>query len=110
AFCRRKRGAVSKKSLATFSNGSISSVTPRHVIVIARDRAYRGRHRRSRRRRTLSPDRLFRRAQLVLQPPQHQVIEALEQRLEIVRPRARLGMPLEAERRLVLVREALQRL
>ena len=52
---------------------------------------------------------LLGRAQLVLQPPEHQVIEAVEQRLQVVRAGARFGMALEAERRLVLEREALQR-
>src|SRR5580704_15780833 len=47
--------------------------------------------------------------QLGLQAAQHQVVEALEQRLQIVRPRARLGMALEAERRPILEGDALER-
>src|SRR5579862_4951697 len=48
-------------------------------------------------------------SQLRLQPPQHQVIEALEQRAQFVRTGARLRMALEAERGTVLERDALQR-
>src|SRR5271170_6613248 len=53
--------------------------------------------------------RLFREFQLRLQPAQHEVIEALEERLQIVRPGARLGVSLEAKRRPVVKSEALQR-
>src|SRR5579862_3140207 len=47
--------------------------------------------------------------QLRLQPPQHQVIEAFEQRAQLVRTGTRLRMALEAERGTVLKRDALQR-
>src|SRR6185437_9079264 len=50
----------------------------------------------------------LRQPQLRLQASQHQVIEALEQRLEVVWPGTRFRMPLEAEHRLVLERESLQ--
>src|SRR5579885_3898544 len=48
-------------------------------------------------------------AQLRLQAAQHQVIEALEERLQVVRARARLRVALEAECRTILEREALER-
>src|SRR5499433_4071314 len=46
--------------------------------------------------------------QLRLQAAQHHMIEALEERLQVVRPGARLRVPLEAERRVVGEGEALQ--
>src|SRR5215475_12506828 len=49
------------------------------------------------------------RLELRLQPAQHQVIEPFKQRLQVVRTRARLGMTLEAEGRLVLQSDSLQR-
>src|SRR5580698_2508615 len=52
---------------------------------------------------------LFGGPQLGLQPPQHQLREALKERLHIVRPGTRLGMSLEAERRAIAERDALQR-
>src|SRR6185312_13729441 len=48
-------------------------------------------------------------AKLGLKPAQHQVIEALEERLQIVRARTRLRVALEAECRPVLEGEALER-
>ena len=45
----------------------------------------------------------------LLKAPQHQVDEAVEQAAHVVRPGARLRMALEAERRLVGARDALQR-
>src|SRR5579883_2449957 len=48
-------------------------------------------------------------SELTLQPPQHQMIEALEERLQIMRARARLRMALEAECRPIVEGEALQR-
>src|SRR5580698_2414424 len=47
--------------------------------------------------------------QLRLQAAQDEVIEQLEQRLEVVRSGARLGVPLETECRAVLEGDALQR-
>src|SRR6185437_7549853 len=64
----------------------------------------------SRSHRGLLPARLLLgEAQLRLQPPQHQMIEALEERLQIVRARARLRMALETERRPILEGETLER-
>src|ERR1700761_5368018 len=54
----------------------------------------------------LSPSSRF---QLRLQAPQHQVIESLEQRLQVVRTRTRLGVSLEAESRLGFQCDPLQR-
>src|SRR6516162_3506534 len=59
--------------------------------------------------RLLAPQVLLGGLQLRLQPPQHQVIEALEQRAQIVRARARFRMALEAEHRALLKGETLQR-
>src|ERR1700752_1716485 len=51
----------------------------------------------------------FRHLQLQLQSAQHQVVESLEQRLQVVRTGAGFGVPLETERRPVLEGQPLQR-
>src|SRR6185437_3271519 len=51
----------------------------------------------------------FGQPQLRLQASQHQMIEALEQRFQVVWPRTGFRVSLEAEHRLVLERESLQR-
>src|ERR1700722_739982 len=53
--------------------------------------------------------RLFGQFQLRLQAAQHQVVEALEQGLQVMRTGARLGVPLEGEGRAVGEAESLQR-
>src|SRR5579862_7177426 len=52
---------------------------------------------------------LFSQLQLRLQATQHEVVEALEQRAQVVWAGARLGMPLEAEHRPLAECESLQR-
>src|ERR1700739_5077310 len=57
----------------------------------------------------LAAQGVLRRPQLSLQPPQHQMVEALEQRPQGSRAGARLGMALEAEHRPLVEGDALQR-
>src|ERR1700741_1262864 len=59
--------------------------------------------------RLLAPQVLFGDLQLRLQPPQHQMIEALEEPAQVVRAGARLGVSLEAEHRPLRGSESLQR-
>src|SRR6185312_13928812 len=51
----------------------------------------------------------LRQLQVGLQPTQHEVIEALEQRPQVVRSGTRLRVPLEAEHRALPERDPLQR-
>src|SRR5215475_10145561 len=59
--------------------------------------------------RHLAAQRFLRLPQLRLQPAQHEVVEALEQGLQVVRAGTRLVVALEAESRLVLEGDALER-
>src|SRR5688572_18910224 len=56
----------------------------------------------------LLPSAGFRRAELILQPPQHEMVEAVKQPLHVMRSGAGLGVPLETERRFVLEGDPLQ--
>src|SRR5579871_4437806 len=59
--------------------------------------------------RLLAAQRVLGELELRLEPPQHEVVEALEERAHVVRSRARLRVSLEAERRPVGEGDSLQR-